>query len=86
MTRKGELPDDLACFLQQQKQRQVSLSLGVKRTKNAASGSKICILFMLMQTFFIDMADQGRSRPILLQPSSNDDQMARNVIVGKSII
>ena len=23
MTRKGELPDDLACFLQQQKQRQV---------------------------------------------------------------
>ena len=28
MTRKGELPDDLACFLQQQKQRQVFLSQG----------------------------------------------------------
>ena len=26
MTRKGELPDDLACFLQQQKQRQVFIS------------------------------------------------------------
>jgi len=36
MTRKGELPDDLACFLQQQKQRQARLETTMRSFPSSA--------------------------------------------------